>query len=71
MRDLRIASHDLAASTISGPLRVGAAELVQMDGVSPQKVLEKDLGGRFGNGLFPNDSGGVIRRLSFSIGGWK
>ena len=38
---------------------------------SPQKVLEKDLGGRFGNGLFPNDSGGVIRRLSFSIGGME
>jgi adenylate cyclase len=38
---------------------------------SPQKVLEKDLGGRFGNGLFPNDSGGVIRRLSFSIDGME
>jgi adenylate cyclase len=38
---------------------------------SPQKVLEKDLGGRFGNGLFPNDSGGVIRRMSFSIDGME
>jgi adenylate cyclase len=38
---------------------------------SPQKVLEKDLGATFGNGLFPNDSGGVIRRTSYSIGGMK
>jgi adenylate cyclase len=33
---------------------------------APESVL-RDLGGRFGNGLFPNDPGGVIRRLSFSI----
>jgi adenylate cyclase len=38
---------------------------------APQKVLEKDLGATFGNGLFPNDSGGVIRRTSYSIGGMK
>ena len=38
---------------------------------SPQEVLEEDLGSRFGNGLFPNDSGGVIRRLSFSIDGME
>ena len=37
----------------------------------PQQVLEKDLGSRFGNGLFPNDSGGVIRRMSYSIDGMK
>jgi adenylate cyclase len=36
----------------------------------PQEVLEKDLGGRFGNGLFPNDSG-VIRRMEFSIAGME
>ena len=30
----------------------------------PQKVLEEDLGARFGNGLFPYDSGGVIRRTA-------
>ena len=38
---------------------------------SPQKVLEEELGGRFGNGLFPNDSGGVIRRMSHSIDGME
>ena len=38
---------------------------------SPQEVLEKELGGRFGNGLFPNDSGGVIRRMSHAIDGMK
>ena len=37
----------------------------------PQKVLEEDLGARFGNGLFPYDSGGVIRRMSYSIDGMK
>ena len=38
---------------------------------SSQRVLEEDLGSRFGNGLFPNDSGGVIRRMSFSISGME
>ena len=38
---------------------------------SPQKVLEKELGGRLGNGLFPNDAGGVIRRMSFAIDGME
>jgi adenylate cyclase len=38
---------------------------------SPQAVLEEELGARFGNGLFPNDSGGVIRRMSYSIDGMK
>ena len=33
---------------------------------APEEVL-RDFGGRFGNGLFPNDPGGVIRRTSFSI----
>jgi adenylate cyclase len=37
---------------------------------APQSVLT-DAGGRFGNGLFPNDPGGVIRRLSYSIDGMK
>ena len=37
----------------------------------PQEVLEEDLGATFGNGLFPNDSGGVIRRMSYSIAGMK
>ena len=37
----------------------------------PQKVLTQDLGARFGNGLFPNDSGGVIRRMSHSIDGME
>jgi adenylate cyclase len=37
----------------------------------PQDVLTEDLGARFGNGLFPNDSGGVIRRMSYSIDGMK
>jgi len=37
----------------------------------PQAVLEEELGSRFGNGLFPNDSGGVIRRMSFSIDGME
>ena len=31
--------------------------------------LLRDIGGRFGNGLFPNDPGGVIRLTSHSIGG--
>jgi adenylate cyclase len=38
---------------------------------SPQDVLEDELGSRFGNGLFPNDSGGVIRRTSYTIDGMK
>jgi adenylate cyclase len=38
---------------------------------SPQDVLEEELGSHFGNGLFPNDSGGVIRRTSYEIGGMK
>jgi adenylate cyclase len=33
---------------------------------APEDLL-RDLGGRFGNGLFPNDPGGVIRRTSYSI----
>jgi adenylate cyclase len=33
---------------------------------APEDLL-RDLGGRFGNGLFPNDPGGVIRRESYSI----
>ncbi|HEX2233323.1 MAG TPA: adenylate/guanylate cyclase domain-containing protein [Thermoleophilaceae bacterium] len=32
-----------------------------------EEDLLRDLGGRFGNGLFPNDPGGVIRRTSFAI----
>jgi adenylate cyclase len=36
-----------------------------------QNVLTRDLGGRFGNGLFPNDPGGVIRRLSYQIQGME
>lgn len=38
---------------------------------SPEDVLEEELGGRFGHGVFPNDSGGVIRRMSYSIEGMK
>jgi adenylate cyclase len=38
---------------------------------SPEEVLEEELGARFGNGLFPNDSGGVIRRMSHSIDGME
>ena len=37
----------------------------------PQAVLEEDLGARFGNGLFPYDEGGVIRRTSHSIDGME
>jgi adenylate cyclase len=33
---------------------------------APEDLL-RDIGGRFGNGLFPNDPGGVIRRTSFAI----
>src|SRR5919106_980317 len=33
---------------------------------APEDLL-RDIGGRFGNGLFPNDPGGVIRRTSHSI----
>jgi adenylate cyclase len=35
---------------------------------APEDLL-RDIGGRFGNGLFPNDPGGVIRRTSYSIDG--
>jgi adenylate cyclase len=38
---------------------------------APMSVLTHDLGGRFGNGLFPNDPGGVIRRMSYEINGMK
>jgi adenylate cyclase len=31
--------------------------------------LLRDIGGRFGNGLFPNDAGGVIRRTHHSVAG--
>jgi adenylate cyclase len=33
---------------------------------APEDLL-RDLGGRFGNGLFPNDPGAVIRRVSYSV----
>jgi len=36
---------------------------------APQEVLEEELNGRLANGLLPNDPGGVIRRVSFSVGG--
>jgi adenylate cyclase len=35
---------------------------------APEDLL-RDIGGRFGHGLFPNDPGGVIRRTSHSIDG--
>jgi adenylate cyclase len=35
---------------------------------APEDLL-RDLGGRFGNGLFPNDPGAVIRRVSYSVSG--
>jgi adenylate cyclase len=35
---------------------------------APEDLL-RDIGGRFGNGLFPNDPGGIIRRTSYSIDG--
>jgi adenylate cyclase len=38
---------------------------------SPEKVLEEELNGRLGNGLFPNDSGGVIRRMSHTVDGME
>jgi adenylate cyclase len=34
---------------------------------APENVLREDLGGRLANGLFPNDPGGVIRRVSFEV----
>jgi len=36
---------------------------------APQEVLTEDLGGRLGNGLLPNDPGGVIRRVSYDVDG--
>jgi adenylate cyclase len=38
---------------------------------APEEVLEEELDGRFGNGLFPNDSGGVIRRMSHDVDGME
>jgi adenylate cyclase len=37
---------------------------------APESVL-RDAGGKFGNGLFPNDPGGVIRKMSYEIDGMK
>jgi adenylate cyclase len=38
---------------------------------APEEVLTQDLGGRLGNGSFENDPGGVIRRVSYEIGGME
>jgi adenylate cyclase len=38
---------------------------------APEEVLTEDLGGRLGNGSFENDPGGVIRRVSYEIGGME
>jgi adenylate cyclase len=38
---------------------------------APEEVLREDLGGRLGNGLLVNDSGGVIRRFSFEVLGME
>lgn len=34
-----------------------------------EQAVLSEIGGRLGNGLLPNDPGGVIRRVSFEVGG--